>query len=340
MFHSNSRICRANSASSMDEPFSSSDNSQLGSLYSNSSRGTLEYIESEVSIGLSSPLSEHHKESNDVFVSLASYCLEKIERLQEELINTQECLETTNSQLEDTKSELSAALHDLDHQKRMREHQQHAMDRIIESKTALEAKLDELESLLENDMNAYVRFQQQTRQCISTFEEEIHSLRSELFEAKRSNLLLQLRHLTLTDEVDHLTALNSLLRQKITTLESQVTDTETQHNTVGARQKEETKSYQSKISTLEKQYFYFKSKYTEIQRQHTETQSDLTVMRSIIKGKDAELKKLKEKLQSIQSTNAVTHNWMLTIDKEKMYGAISDAFAQLRISKEVLTKVV
>lgn len=326
------------SGSSVGEPLSLSDDPQLGPLYSDYAQDTLDRVEPEMPVGPACLPSEDCRESSDIFLGLTSYCFAKIERLQEELISTRRCLDAADSQLEDTRRELDAALHDLEHQKRMREHQQYAMDRIVESKTALEAKLDELESLLEADMNMYARFQQQTRQCIFTFEEEIHSLRSRLFEAKRNNILYQWRSLTLSDEVEHLTAVNALLKQKIAALEGQATDDDTHHSAVGTLEEEESRSCQSKINALEKQYFYFKSRYTEVERQCAKAQLDLTVMKSIIKGKDAEIKKLKEKLQSVQSATILDFDRMLKVDKEKVYSAAIDALAQIRISKEILTK--
>lgn len=97
------------------------------------------------------------------------------------------------------------------------------------------------------------------------------------------------------------------------------------------------RAYQSTINTLEKQCFYFKSKYTEIERQHAKASLDLTVMKSIIKGKDAEIKKLTEKLQSAIMTRT---NWVQTVDKKKIHTATNDALAQLQISKELLAKIL
>ncbi|EFO62987.1 Hypothetical protein GLP15_179 [Giardia lamblia P15] len=313
---------------------------QLTSSHPNHMQRTqeaLELVESEKQTGPFHSLSETCGEVSDVFLGISSYCFARMERLQQELTNTQRCLNATDSQLEDTQRELSTALHNLEHQKQMREHQQRVMDRIVESKLALEAKLDELESLLNEDIGMYIRFRQQTMRCILVFEEEVHSLKSELFEAKQDNIFCRWKNLTLSDEVIHLTAMNSLLKQKLVALENQAVDHNIQHNMLEAHKKKEMRAYQSTINALEKQCFYFKSKYTEVERQHAKAKLDLTVMKSIIKGKDAEIKKLTEKLQSATVTKT---NWVQAVDKKKVYTATSDALVQLQMSKELLTKTL
>ena len=329
-------VGQADSSFSVDEPLSLSDSSQLCSSYPDHAYDALDSAGSEGQEDPSySPL-EACNGVSDVFLDLSSYCFAKIERLQEELTSTRGCLDAADSQLEDARKELSAALHDLEHQKRMREHQQHVMDRILDSKLALETKLNELESLLNTDMDMYVRFRQQTTQCILAFEGEIQSLRSELFEAKQDNIFCRWKNLILSDEIAHLTAMNSLLRQKIAALESQAADHDTQHSVLEAHKAEEVKCCRSAITALEKQCFYFKSKYTETERLYAKAQLDLTVMRSIMEGKDAEIRKLTERLQS----STVKAGWMQADDKKKVHIAASDALVQLEVSKELLAKVL
>lgn len=301
------------------------------------SQGALELAEPEGRTESFHPSSEACGEVDDALLGISSYCFARIERLQQELTSTQKRLYAADSQLENTQKELTTALHNLEHQKQMREHQQRAMDRIVESKVALEAKLDELESLLDEDIGMYIRFRQQTTRCILAFEEEVHSLKSELLKVKQDNIFCRWKTLTLSDEVVHLTAMNSLLKQKIVALENQAVDHDMQHSALEVHKKKEVRAYQSTINTLEKQCFYFKSKYTEIERQHAKASLDLTVMKSIIKGKDAEIKKLTEKLQSVIMTRT---NWVQTVDKKKIHTATNDALAQLQISKELLAKIL